>query len=164
MNRKINFAIVGCGRIAQRHAEHISNFGKLLAVCDIDNNSAVVLSEKYVCNAYSNIIDLLSNEKDVDVVAICSPNGMHAEHSIMALNAGFHVLCEKPMALTSSDCGKMIVAAERANKRLFIVKQNRFNPPVEAIKKLIDEDRLGKIFSIQLNCFWNRNPDYYENS
>lgn len=164
MTKKINFAIVGCGRIAQRHAEHISNFGNLVAVCDVVKQSADVLSEKYECNAYYNIGDLLKNEKDVDVVAICSPNGLHAEHSIMALNAGFHVLCEKPMALTSIDCGKMIVAAERANKRLFIVKQNRFNPPVEAIKKLIDENRLGKIFSVQLNCFWNRNPDYYQNS
>jgi predicted dehydrogenase len=68
------------------------------------------------------------------------------------------------MALTVQDCGEMIKEAERANRRLFIVKQNRFNPPVEAVKKVIDEGRLGKIYSIQLSCFWNRNDEYYKNS
>jgi len=68
------------------------------------------------------------------------------------------------MALSVQDCGEMINAAEKANKRLFIVKQNRFNPPVAAVKKIIDEGRLGKIFSTQLNCFWNRNNEYYSNS
>jgi predicted dehydrogenase len=89
---------------------------------------------------------------------------MHAQHSIQALKGGFHVLCEKPMALSVHDCGEMINTAERANKRLFIVKQNRFNPPVAAVKNMIDEGKLGKIYSVQLNCFWNRNNEYYKNS
>ncbi|HEX9513703.1 MAG TPA: Gfo/Idh/MocA family oxidoreductase [Puia sp.] len=88
----------------------------------------------------------------------------HAEHTISALQAGFHVLCEKPMALTVQDCSKMIDTAEKAGKQLFIVKQNRFNPPVAALKKLIDEGRLGKIYSVQLNCFWHRNEAYYKDS
>lgn len=164
MNKNLNFAIVGCGRIAQRHAEHIDNSGTLKAVCDIDLAKAQALAKKYGATAYSSIEDLLTSEKDVDVVSVCSPNGLHAEHSIKALRAGFHVLCEKPMALTVQDCGDMINAAERANKRLFIVKQNRFNPPVAAVKKIIDEGRLGKIYSAQLSCFWNRNEAYYKNS
>jgi predicted dehydrogenase len=106
----------------------------------------------------------LANEKGVNVVSICSPNGLHAQHSIQSLKAGFHVLCEKPMAINVNDCGEMIKTAEQANKRLFAIKQNRFNPPVEAVKKLIDEGRLGKIYSVQLSCFWNRNADYYANS
>ena len=68
------------------------------------------------------------------------------------------------MALSVQDCNTMIIAAEQANRRLFIVKQNRFNPPVAAVKKLIDEGRLGKIYSAQLSCFWNRNNEYYQNS
>ncbi len=99
-----------------------------------------------------------------DVISICSPNGLHASHSILALKAGSHVLCEKPMAISVYDCGEMIKAAENANRRLFIVKQNRFNPPVKAVKQIVDEGRLGKILSVQLNCFWNRNADYYHNS
>lgn len=160
----INFAIVGCGRIAQRHAEHIVKNGKLKAVCDIDFNKAQQLAEIYGAVPYRDIDDLLNNEKEIDVVSICSPNGLHAEHSIKSLNAGFHVLCEKPMAISVHDCGEMIKAAERNNKRLFAIKQNRFNPPVAAVKSAIDEGRLGKIFSVQLSCFWNRNEDYYKNS
>ena len=164
MSDLLQFAIVGCGRIAQRHAEHIHNKGKLIAVCDVVKEKAVSLAGKYGAKAYDSVNDLLENEKSIQVVAICTPNGLHAEHAIRALNAGYHVLCEKPMALSSYDCGEMIKAAERMNKRLFAIKQNRFNPPVEAVKKIIDEGRLGKIYSIQLSCFWNRNPDYYHNS
>jgi UDP-N-acetyl-2-amino-2-deoxyglucuronate dehydrogenase len=160
----IKFAIIGCGRIAQRHAEHINNMGVLTAVCDIDPAKAQALADKYGAKAYTSADAMLAAEKDLDVVSICSPNGLHARHAIMALKAGFHVLCEKPMAISVYDCGEMIKEAEKANKRLFIVKQNRFNPPVAAVKKAIDEGRLGKLYSVQLNCYWNRNPEYYQGS
>ena len=164
MNSTISFAIVGCGRIAQRHAEHINNKGVLKAVCDIDKEKADAMALKYNATPYYSIDEMLRAETGLDVISICSPNGLHAEHAIKGLKAGFHVLCEKPMALTASDCGEMIKAGERTNKRLFAIKQNRFNPPVEAVKKIIDEGKLGKIYSVQLSCFWNRNPDYYQNS
>ncbi len=159
-NHRIRFAVVGCGSIGKRHIEHIHRVGKLVAVCD----SKPEKLQAYTVNKYTDIKDLLANEKNIDVVAICSPNFLHASHTIAALRAGFHVLCEKPMAISVYDCGEMIKEAERANRRLFIVKQNRFNPPVEAVKKLIDEGKLGKIYSIQLSCFWNRNQDYYTTS
>lgn len=164
MKKELKFAIVGCGRIGNRHAGHINNNGTLMAVCDIEFDKAEILAKEYNANAYTSIDDMLANEPEIDLVAICSPNGLHAEHTIQSLKAGFHVLCEKPMAINVYDCGEMIKMAERANKRLMIVKQNRFNPPVEAVKKIIDEGKLGKIYSAQLNCFWNRNPDYYKNS
>lgn len=162
--KQLNFAIIGCGRIAQRHAEHIQNNGSLLAVCDIVKDKADALALKYGAKSYTDFEKLLQENQNLDVVAVCTPNGLHAQHSIAALKAGFHVLCEKPMALSVQDCGDMINAAERANRRLFIVKQNRFNPPVAAVKKILDEGRLGKIYSVQLNCFWNRNEAYYHNS
>jgi len=161
---KFKFAIIGCGRIAQRHAEHIHKAGSLVAVCDIAEEKAVELAGKYQAKSYRLAEDMLRAHPEIDVVSVCSPNGLHAEHTIKALKSGFHVLCEKPMALSVQDCGEMINAAERASKRLFIVKQNRFNPPVAAVKKLIEEGRLGRIYSIQLNCFWNRNGEYYKNS
>ncbi len=161
---KVKFAIVGCGRIAQRHAEHISNFSELVAVCDIVNEKAISLGEKYNAKYYFSIDELLSAEQEIDVISICSPNGLHAEHSIKSLNAGFHVLCEKPMAINVHDCGLMIQAAEKNNRRLFAIKQNRFNPPVAAVKNAIDDGVFGKIYSIQLSCFWNRNEDYYMDS
>ena len=161
---KVKFGIVGCGRIAQRHAEHIENLGTLVAVCDVVKEKADQMAEKYNAKAYYKIEDMLAAGNEMDVVSIVSPNGLHAEHSIKALNSGFHVLCEKPMAISVNDCGEMIKTAEKNNKRLFAIKQNRFNPPIEAVKKVIDEGRLGKIYSVQLSCFWNRNEDYYFNS
>jgi UDP-N-acetyl-2-amino-2-deoxyglucuronate dehydrogenase len=164
MPAKIKFGIVGCGRIAQRHAEHIVNVGQLVAVCDTDLAKANTLAEKYGAEAFGSLEEMLAAKPELGVVSICTPNGLHAKHSIQALKSGVHVLCEKPMAISVKDCSEMIQAAERANKRLFIVKQNRFNPPVIAVKDLIDHGKLGEIYSVQLNCFWNRNPDYYKNS
>ncbi|WP_374174030.1 Gfo/Idh/MocA family protein [Flavobacterium tructae] len=163
--KQINFAIIGCGRIAQRHAEHINNNGKLVAVCDNVKEKADSLAQKYNAKAYYSISDMLQSEDlNIDVVAVCSPNGLHSEHSIESLKSGYHVICEKPMAISSGDCGEMIQVAEKSNKRLFAIKQNRFNPPVAAIKQAIDEGKLGKIYSVQLSCFWNRNEDYYKDS
>jgi predicted dehydrogenase len=160
----LKFALAGCGRIAQRHAEHIAARATLAAVCDIDREKADALAQQYGAKAYYSLDELLNNEKDLDVLSVCSPNGLHATHSILALNNGVHVLCEKPMALSVTDCGKMIQAAEKNNRRLFAIKQNRYNPPVAAVKKIIDEGKLGNINSIQLTCFWNRNDAYYANS
>lgn len=164
MSRKLNFAIIGCGKIAPRHAENIARAGKLAAVCDIVNERAENLALQYNAIAYNTIEDLLKNEPDVDIVAVCTPNGLHAEHSIQSLKAGKHVLCEKPMCITSADAAKMKRTASAAGKNLFVVKQNRYNPPVIAIKELIDNNALGKILSVQVNGFWNRDEKYFTNS
>jgi predicted dehydrogenase len=163
--KTLKFGIVGCGRIAQRHAKHINNTNgiKLTAVCDIVPERAELLGDAYQAQAFDSLEALLAGS-DVDVLSICSPNGLHAQHSITGLQAGKHILCEKPMAISVYDCGEMIKTAEKANKRLFVIKQNRYNPPVEAVKEAIDQGRLGKINSVQLSCFWNRNEDYYKNS
>jgi UDP-N-acetyl-2-amino-2-deoxyglucuronate dehydrogenase len=162
--KKLKFAIIGCGRIAERHALQISRLGSLQAVCDVIGSRAEELGKRYGANIYTDFEDLLYTEKDIDVVSICTPNGLHAEHSIKAFRNGLHVLCEKPMAISVFECGEMIKEAEKANKRLFVVKQNRYNPPVRAIKDALDDNRFGKILSIQLSCFWNRNSDYYTQS
>jgi predicted dehydrogenase len=107
---------------------------------------------------------MLAKEQDTDVISVCSPNGLHSEHTIKSLEAEKHVLCEKPMALTVSECEKMIFAATNVHKRLFIVKQNRYNPPIMELKELIYKNILGKIFNVQLNCFWNRIAAYYQES
>jgi len=160
----LSFAIIGCGNIGKRHAEQIQAVGKLVAVCDIIRPKADELAKKCEAEAFSSIDELFANKKKIDVAVICTPNGLHAQHSIISLRGGCHVLCEKPMAIKSSDCQAMIKEAGKAGKHLFVVKQNRFNPPVVAVKKLIDEKKLGNIYSIQLNCFWNRDAKYYENS
>jgi predicted dehydrogenase len=160
----LSFAIIGCGNIGKRHAEQIQVVGKLVAVCDIIRSKAEELGKKYNAQTFFSIEELFLNEKEIDVAVICTPNGLHASHSIISLRSGCHVLCEKPMAINSRDCLSMIREAENAGKHLFVVKQNRFNPPVVAVKQLLEEKRLGSIYSIQLNCFWNRDQKYYENS
>ncbi len=166
MSEKSNlrFAIVGCGRIAERHAEHIEHLAQLIAVCDNKPERSKMFGEKHKCKYFNSMEELLNSIKNIDIVSICTPNGLHAEHSIKALKAGFNVLCEKPMATSSKDCERMMFEAEKANKRLFIIKQNRFNPPLAALKGVVEEGKLGKILSVQLNCFWNRNDEYYEQS
>jgi len=162
--RTIDFAIVGCGRIAQRHAEHISKCGRLAAVCDVIPERARDLAQAHACASYERLEDMLKEQPSADVVSVCTPNGLHANHTIMALEAGKHVICEKPMAIKIEDCDRMIAAAQKSRTNLFIVKQNRYNPPIIALKKIIDEGRLGRIVNVQLNCFWNRNNDYYLSS
>lgn len=160
----IKFALLGCGKIGERHAKLMHEKGKLIAVCDIEKEKADALAHQVQSKSYYSLEKLLQQEKQIDVIAVCTPNGLHAKHSISILNAGVHVLCEKPMALTTGDCSEMIRTAEKNNKRLFVVKQNRFNPPIKAVKQLIEEGRLGKIYSVQLNCFWNRDEEYYRDT
>jgi UDP-N-acetyl-2-amino-2-deoxyglucuronate dehydrogenase len=160
----LSFAIIGCGRIARTHAKHLSAHGRLTAVCDIDIKKADELGRGYQARIYGDYVKMLGSHPEIDLISVCSPNGLHALHSVDALNYGFHVLCEKPMALNTKDCQLMIATAKAADRQLFVVKQNRYNPPVAALKQAISEGRLGRIYSIQLSCFWNRNSSYYQNS
>jgi predicted dehydrogenase len=160
----IKFAIIGCGRIAERHAQIIGKTAKLAAVCDIKPERAEDFSRRFKANQYTSIDELLNKETEVEVISVCTPNSLHSEHTIKSLQAGKHVLCEKPMAITVEECKSMMIEADKSGKDLFIVKQNRFNPPVAALKKIIDEQRLGKIINVELNCFWNRNDEYYSRS
>jgi len=163
MKSKLKFAVVGCGRIGKRHIEHIEKLAELVAICDTDSAVTSALTKPNL-HVFNSLESLLNAKLDIDVISICSPNGLHAQMSIDCLNAGYNVLCEKPLALSLIDAGRMIETAEKNNRRLFVVKQNRFNPPVSAVKTLLNNDSLGKVFNVQLNCFWNRNEDYYANS
>jgi len=155
------FAIIGCGRIAHRHAENIKRTGTLLAVCDTDKTKADAFASRYRANCYYDIDELLKAEKEVDIVSICTPNGYHAEHSIKSLQARKHVLCEKPMCLTTAAAWQMLDTEKFTRKKLFVVKSGRFNPLLKELKKSIDEHKLGTIYSFQLSCFWNRPEAYY---
>ena len=160
----IHFATIGFGHIGKRHAEHIMNNVdcKLVAVCDIDTN---VISElpNHEITFYPKIEDLLS-ATTADVICICTPNYLHCEHAIASLHAGKHVVVEKPMAMSIAECDAMIEVSRSTGKHIFAVKQNRYNPPVAAVKELIQSGRLGKIYMMQVNCFWNRSNQYYAQS
>jgi hypothetical protein len=106
---------------------------------------------------------MLANE-EIDIVNVCTPNYLHHPHTLLALRHKKHVVCEKPMALSTRQCDEMIQCAEEHGRSVFVVKQNRFNEPVQQVKRLIEKNLLGKIFLINVNCFWNRNEYYYHES
>jgi predicted dehydrogenase len=157
------FAIVGYGNIGKRHATHILNNpnATLVAVCDINHQVQELIPEGV---PFFPSIEMLLSQSDAEVVNICTPNYLHASQTIQTLNSGRHAVVEKPMALSSEDCSQMIVVAKQQGKMIFAVKQNRYNPPVQEVKQLIDEGKLGRIFMIQVNCFWNRSDAYYAES
>ena len=160
---KIKFAVIGQGHIGKRHAEMVRRNPncELVAVCDIlpiEKTGLENLKEKY----YSNVDELLENHPDVEVINVCTPNGLHAEHALKALDAGKHVVVEKPMALTKSDCEKVIYAALHHHKTVFCVMQNRYSPPSVWLKEIIDNKTLGDVYMVQLNCYWNRDERYYK--
>lgn len=160
----IHFAIIGFGHIGKRHAEHIMNNDacKLVAICDIDTDIQHQLPSHEI-TYYPNVADLLS-ATTADVICICTPNYLHCEHAVTALHAGKHVVVEKPMAMSVTECDEMIAAATQSGKHIFAVKQNRYNPPVAAVKELLTSGRLGEIYMMQVNCFWNRSEQYYAQS
>jgi UDP-N-acetyl-2-amino-2-deoxyglucuronate dehydrogenase len=157
----LKFAIIGCGKISGRHAENCERIGKLVAVCDVIPSKANALASKHKSTPYYNIDELLNNEPDIDIICICTPNGVHAEHSIKSLQSGKNVLCEKPLCLTSNAASQIVDTAFFFKKKIFVVKQNRYNEPVRIVKNVLDKNLLGDIFSFQINCFWNRPQEYY---
>ncbi len=164
MGTGLKFAIIGCGKIAPRHAAEAVKHGQLVAVCDIVPERASGLATEYGSQPYFSIDDLFLQQKNLDIVAVCTPNGLHAEHSIKALRAGAHVLCEKPLCIVSPDARNMIAEAKKAGRKLFVVKSTRYNPALVALKKTIEQHKLGTVYSFQLNCFWNRPAAYYAGS
>ncbi|HVZ56405.1 MAG TPA: Gfo/Idh/MocA family oxidoreductase [Chitinophagaceae bacterium] len=162
MDTRPRFALLGCGRIAARHAAEMNRLGKLVAVCDIIAERADRLAGQYGAAAYYRLEDLLACEKGLTLVAVCTPNGLHAEQSIRILRSGIHVLCEKPMAISLADASQMIQAAQQTARKLYVVKQNRFNPPVALVKDLLRQGRLGRITQFEINAFWNRPSAYYQ--
>lgn len=156
----IRFAIVGYGHIGKRHAAVIraTPNAELVAICDADVR---VFADVTDARVVTSIGSLLAQVPEIDVVNICSPNGLHAAHALAALQADKHVIIEKPMALHTTDCDAIIAAAKKHQKHVFCVMQNRFSPPSAWIKELIAANRLGSIFMVQVNCFWNRDERYY---
>lgn len=158
---KIKFAVAGVGLIGKRHAAMISsnNSAELVAVCDIRpaGETGYAGDVPY----YSNLAEMLKSHPEIDVVNICTPNGLHAQMAIDALDAGKHVVIEKPMALTKADAERVIFKSLQMSKNAFVVMQNRYSPPAQWLKDMINNRRLGDIFMVQVNCYWNRDERYY---
>lgn len=162
MSKKIKFAIVGCGHIGKRHAMMVLRNPEcdLVAICDIQARENLGL-ENFDVPFFEDINALLASELEYEVVCICTPNGFHATQAIKALEAKKHVVIEKPMALTKAEAEAVIYKALNVSKQVFCVMQNRYSPPALWIKQIMQNQLLGDIHLVQVNCYWNRDDRYY---
>jgi len=163
MKKKIKFAIIGCGYIGKRHADMILNNenAELIALVDVKNKEHLDL-EKYNVPFFHTIDELFKNIKDIDVINICTPNGLHAEQTIKALENNCHVVCEKPLTLSKNDAESVLFNSLKYSKKVFCVMQNRYSPPSIWLKDIVSNNILGDIYMVQLNCYWNRDERYYK--
>lgn len=160
---KIKFGVIGQGHVGKRHAEMVRRNPncELIAVCDVLSKEQLGLdnlTEKY----YSTPEELIQNHPEINVINVCTPNGLHSEHSLLALNENKHVVVEKPMALKKVDCEKIIHTALAHHKNVFCVMQNRYSPPSVWLKEIVENKTIGDIYMVQLNCYWNRDDRYYK--
>lgn len=162
--KKIKFAVIGCGHIGKRHASMIlgnSDF-ELIALCDVKKREELGLENYSSARFFNSLDDLFSSNLEIDAVAIATPNGFHEEQALQVLENNCHVVIEKPMALSKIGCEKIIFKALQKHKQVFCVMQNRYSPPSVWLKEVLEQNILGKIFMVQINCYWNRDDRYYK--
>ncbi|MBI4648722.1 MAG: Gfo/Idh/MocA family oxidoreductase, partial [Bacteroidia bacterium] len=160
----LNFAFIGCGRIAHRHADLLGNNkisnAQLGAVCDIIPSRAEEIGKKYNIPWYIDIGEMMAQE-DIDVVSILTPSGMHAEHTTRIAKYKKHIIVEKPMSLTLKDADNMIQQCNINGVKLFVIKQNRFNVPVIKLREALLAGRFGKLVLGTVRVRWCRTQEYY---
>ena len=159
----IKFAVIGQGHIGKRHAEMIrlNPDSQLVAVCDVLAKDQIGLTDIKE-NFFTSYEELLASDLDIDVINICTPNGFHSEYAIKALQAKKHVVLEKPIALTKIDAESILFKSLEMSRHVFCVMQNRYSPPSVWLKEIIDNKTLGDIFTVKLDCYWNRDDRYYK--
>lgn len=161
----LRFALVGCGRIAKRHAELLGldqiPHAKLAAVCDIVEDKARKMGEQFSVPWFADMHQMMTSA-DVDVVVVLSESGNHARHVIELAPYGKHIVVEKPMALTLKDADSMIRACDLEGIKLFVVKQNRFNVPVQKLRTAVEQGRFGKMVLGTVRVRWCRKQEYYD--
>jgi UDP-N-acetyl-2-amino-2-deoxyglucuronate dehydrogenase len=161
--QNFRIALVGCGRISKNHFEAIAKVDglRLAAVADVDRERARAAGETYGVPWFSSLGDMLA-AGDFDVVAVCTPSGLHSANGVAIARAGKHVVCEKPMAISLEQADALVQACDDAGVQLFVVKQNRLNPPVQLLKRAVDKGRFGRIYLANVTVRWQRPQEYYD--
>lgn len=165
-DRKIRFAIVGCGRIAQNHIASMQSHAErceIVDVCDTDVAALEAAVSKTGAAGHASLSDLLDHTT-ADCVILTTPSGVHPQQAIQVAEQGFHVMTEKPMATRWQDGLAMVEACDRAGVHLFVVKQNRRNATLQLLKQAVEQKRFGRIYSVALNVFWTRPQEYYDSA
>jgi len=162
---KLNFALVGCGRIAPKHIEALAEIpeARLVAVCDIVEEKAKIAAEKAGGIPYYTSYDEMLTKENIDIVNILTPSGLHPAHTIdIVKKYKKHIVCEKPMALKLEDADEMIRTCDENGVRLFIVKQNRYNLPVQKLRNALEAGKFGKLVMGTVRVRWCRPQKYYD--
>ena len=165
-NGRLKFCLVGCGRISERHFEamqHIES-AEIVACSDIDVDRLSEIAERYaIKNTFTDYKKMVTEIKP-DALIICSPSGLHSEMGVFAAENKIHVITEKPMSINLKQADELIKACDSNGVQLFVVKQNRLNQPIQLLKKAIDKNRFGRIFSVNATVRWTRPQSYYDMS
>lgn len=158
-------AVIGLGDISAIHLAAIEKQpdAELVAVCDVDPVRAADVAARIGVRAFTDHATLFA-EGRVDVVHICTPHAAHAAAAIAALDAGIHVILEKPVARDPQQAAAVVAAARRNAAKITVCFQNRYNPPVAAAKRLLDSGSLGAVTGAAGTVIWHRTPAYYANS
>ena len=157
------FALVGCGKIGQKHAQVLPQVPDVhvLYACDPLGDRSEETARKIPGSVATTDFGRVLADPGVEVVSICTPSGTHAGLGIQAARAGKHVIIEKPLALRLDEADRLIETCDRRGVKLFVVQQNRYNRPVQALRRALDADRLGHVFLGSVRVLWNRSQDYY---
>jgi UDP-N-acetyl-2-amino-2-deoxyglucuronate dehydrogenase len=155
--------LVGCGRISKNHFDALKRVDglKLVAVCDIDAERAEKAGAEHGVPWFKSLDEML-RDGNCDVVSICTPSGVHSTNGIAAAKAGKHVVTEKPMAISLAQADELVKACDDAGVHLFVVKQNRLNPPIQLLKRAVDKGRFGRIYMANVTVRWTRPQEYYD--
>lgn len=164
MKKKIGFGIIGCGMIANWHAQAINDacYSTLVGVTDINENARIEFADKYEICSYETTEDMF-DAPEIDVICICTPSGLHAKLAIQAANAKKHIVLEKPMAITVEECNDIINACEKNRVKITVISQLRFTPAIQTIKEALLERKLGKVVMCNLYMKFHRSQQYYDN-
>lgn len=162
-SNKLRFGLIGCGRISSRHVQFLAEnpAAHLVAVADVIESRARRVAQECAAESYVDYRRLLDRQ-DVDVITICTPSGLHCQMACEALQAGKHVLVEKPIALSLDDADRMIAVAQATGKKLGVVLQNRYNPPMQDLRRVVDRGQLGRLLLGNATVRWYRPQEYYE--
>jgi predicted dehydrogenase len=163
-NKEVKFAIIGFGHIGRRHATIANEYPNCKVVAVVDTNEGAKNHELFPKDAkfFTSIEEFIEAKVQVDVVNIATPNGYHCPYAIKSLDAGYHVVIEKPMGLSKAECESVIFKALQVSKQVFVVKQNRYSPPSKWMKEVVSNKTIGEVLMVQVNCYWNRDDRYYK--
>lgn len=164
-DRKIRIGVAGCGKIAGNHFKSIKELSdryELTAVCDAKAECLQQVASEHQVEGYTSLDAMLKAQPALDLITLCSPSGLHAPQTIRIASSGKHVITEKPMATRWRDGIDMVNACDAANVKLFVVKQNRYQPALQLLKNAIRQQRFGRIYLANVNVFWTRPQTYYD--